>query len=259
MTPTGSGSRIDLNADVGESFGARRAGDEEPLFDAVTSANVACGVHAGSPAVIAATIEAALRHGVCVGAHPSYPDPEGFGRRTMALPAFELRNSLIYQMGAVAAIARALGTSLTHVKPHGALYNDAARDDAIAKTIAGAVSAFDPALVLVGLAGSRSLSVARAAGLDVAAEAFCDRRYEPNGRLRERTHADALIAEPQEAVEQALDVAVHRRVRSVTGTHVAVDAQTLCIHGDGPHAVEIARAVRAALETAGVAVRALRC
>jgi 5-oxoprolinase (ATP-hydrolysing) subunit A len=247
-------ARVDLNADVGESFGARRSGDEEPIFEYVTSANVACGFHAGDPAIIAATLRAALKHKVAVGAHPSYPDSAGFGRRTVELAADDLRQVLVYQIGAVGTLARSLGLRLVHVKPHGALYNDAARDAVLAATVAQAVAAVDRDLILVGLAGSQLLSAGRAAGLRVAAEAFCDRVYEPDGSLRNRSHPDALIADPKSAARQALDIAVHKQATAATGARVPIQAQTLCVHGDSPDAVAVAAAVRGALVGAGVEV-----
>jgi len=248
---------IDLNADVGESYGARLVGDAEPLFAYVTSANVACGVHAGNPNVIAATIKAALENGVAVGAHPSYPDPAGFGRKTMHLSKDELRYAILYQVGAVAAIAKALGARVAHVKPHGALYNDAAGDAGLAQTVAAAVASFDEGCILVGLAGSELLRAGARAGLVVAAEAFCDRTYEENGRLRNRAHADAVLHAQADVVAQALDIATKQMVRAGGGLVIPLEARTLCIHCDNPQAVANARAVRTALSAAGVAVRAL--
>jgi UPF0271 protein len=249
--------RVDLNADVGESFGARQKGDDEPIFAHVTSANVACGFHAGDPSIIAATLEAAGRHRVAVGAHPSYPDQAEFGRRTMDVSADELRQVIIYQIGAVSALARSLGMRLVHVKPHGALYNDAAKNSALAATVADAVAAYDRELVLVGLAGSHMLAAGKAAGLRVAAEAFCDRVYEADGTLRGRRHPDAVIEDPERAARQAVDIAVHGLVRAVNGVAIGVSAQSLCVHGDSKNAVETAAAIRAALKRSGVDVVAL--
>jgi 5-oxoprolinase (ATP-hydrolysing) subunit A len=246
--------QVDLNADVGEAFGAQRIGDDEPIFRYVTSANVACGVHAGDPNVIAATIRAAAAHKVAIGAHPSYPDSSGFGRQSLELPADELRNVLVYQIGAVDALARSLGLSLVHVKPHGALYNDAARNAALATAVAEAVAVYDRNLILVGLAGSHSLAAGKAAGLRVAAEAFCDRVYEPDGSLRSRSYPGALIDDAKTAAAQAVDIVVNHRVATSNRTFVEVRAQTLCIHGDTPHAVEMAQAIRAALDRAGVEI-----
>ena len=249
--------RVDLNADVGESFGARQPGDEEPMFAFVTSANVACGFHAGDPSVIAATIQAAAARGVAVGAHPSYLDHTGFGRNSVEVAAADLRHAIIYQIGALGALACAQGVPLVHVKPHGALYNDAAKNAALAATVADAVAACDRALILVGLAGSRSLEAGRAAGLRVASEAFCDRAYEPDGSLRDRTKPGALIDDPARAASQALDIALRGRLQATDGSTIAVSAQTLCVHGDTPHAHAIAAAVRQALQNAGVEIAPL--
>ncbi|MDQ6780826.1 MAG: LamB/YcsF family protein [Candidatus Eremiobacteraeota bacterium] len=250
-----SSLQIDLNADVAESFGALGWGDAEPLFEAVTSANIACGLHAGGPEVIGATIQAALRHGVKIGAHPSYDDRASFGRTPQKPGAQALRCVLAYQLGALQAVAQTLGARLTHVKPHGALYNDSAKDATLAAAIAQAVAAFDPSLVLVGLAGSLAIAAAAAAGLRTASEAFCDRRYEADGSLRSREHADAVLRCSDEVAAQALSIATQRRVRTVGGSAIDVQAQTLCIHGDHPQAPATALQVRAALQAAGVSVR----
>jgi UPF0271 protein len=230
-------------------------GVDAELIPLVTSVNVACGAHAGDPATILRTIETAARHDVAVGAHPGYPDLIGFGRRDLEMSAADLRASLIVQVGAVMAAARVVGVPVRHVKPHGALYNRAARDPAVAGTIAEAIADLDPALVLVGLSGSCSLEAGRAAGLTVAAEAFADRGYEPDGSLRPRTLPGALH-DASSAAAQAVSIARDGRVRASDGSDVAVAAETLCIHGDSPGAVAIADAVRAALAGAGIGVRA---
>jgi len=248
------GLRVDLNADVGESFGARQIGDDEPIFKYVTSANVACGFHAGDTNIIAATIRAASARKVAVGAHPSYPDSAGFGRQTIEMPADELRHVIIYQIGAVDALARSLGVTLVHVKPHGALYNDAAKNPALAAAVADAVATYDKNLILVGLAGSHMIAAGRAAGVRVAAEAFSDRVYETDGTLRSRALPDAMIEDPKRAAAQAVDIVVNRRVTASDGKQVRVQAQTLCVHGDAPNAVDVASAVRKALSSAGVEI-----
>ncbi len=250
--------RVDLNADVGEAFGARRIGDDEPIFRYVTSANVACGFHAGDHNVIAATIKAAAARNVAVGAHPSYPDSTGFGRQTIDMAPDELRQAVLYQIGAVDALARSLGVKLVHVKPHGALYNDAAKNPALAAAIADAVVSFDKNLILVGLAGSQSLTAGKSAGLRVAAEAFCDRAYETNGSLRPRTSPGALIEDPQQAACQAKEIVVNGRVAASSGQWVPVQAQTLCIHGDTPNATEFASAIRRALTDASVTIEPMQ-
>jgi 5-oxoprolinase (ATP-hydrolysing) subunit A len=246
--------RVDLNADVGESFGARRLGDDEPIFRYVTSANVACGFHAGDPNIIAATIKAAAARHVAVGAHPSYPDAPGFGRQTIDISPDELRQIIIYQIGAVDALARAHGVKLVHVKPHGALYNDAANNAALAAAVAGAVASYDKGLILVGLAGSHSIAAGKYAGLRVAAEAFCDRAYEPDGTLRSRSRPDALVEDPAQAAAQALDIVVKGHVVAIGGQRIRLQAQTLCIHGDSPNATAVASAIRTALTGAGVEI-----
>jgi UPF0271 protein len=250
--------RVDLNADVGESFGAWSLGEDEALIPLVTSVNVACGLHAGDPVTIERTIRIAVRHGVSVGAHPGYPDLAGFGRRAMDLPPDEVEASVLYQIGAVAGFARAAGTRLRHVKAHGALYNRAARDPQAAAAIARAIRRFDGDLVLVGLAGSALLDAGRGEGLAVAAEAFADRGYEPDGSLRARHHPDALLDDPEAAAAQALAIVRDHAVRAVDGSRVDVAADTICVHGDAPGAAARARAVRRALEAAGVDVRAVR-
>jgi UPF0271 protein len=247
--------RIDLNADVGESFGPWPMGADDALIPLVTSVNVACGAHAGDPATILRTVALAARHGVTVGAHPGYPDLAGFGRRDLDMSAADLRASLIVQVGAVVAGARVAGVAVRHVKPHGALYNRAARDPALATIVAEAIRDLDPGLALVGLAGSASIEAGRAAGLVVLGEAFADRRYEPDGSLRSRTLPGALLG-PEDAAAQAVSIVAGGGVTASDGSRLPVAADTLCIHGDSPDAVGIARAVRAALEASGIAIEA---
>ena len=246
---------IDLNSDVGESFGAWSIGSDEALIPLVTSVNIACGAHAGDPLVMDRTVRLARDHGVAVGAHPGYPDLSGFGRRRLEMDPRELEASVLYQIGALAAFTRAAGVPLRHVKPHGALYNVAAVDAGVARAVARAVARFAGDAVLVGLAGSVMLEVARDEGLRTAAEAFADRAYEPDGTLRARRLAGAVHADPEVAAEQALAIARDRRVRAYDGSVLRIEADTLCIHGDTPGAVEYARAVRDALESAGVELR----
>jgi UPF0271 protein len=249
---------IDMNADLGEGFGAWSMGDDEGLLRVVTSANVACGFHAGDPLVIDRTVGLALRAGVAVGAHPSHFDLRGFGRRTMDVDPAEIEADVLYQVGAVAAFARAHGGRLTHVKPHGALYNQAAADAELATAIARAVARFDPSLILVGLASSATMRrAAESQGLRFAGEAFADRRYEPDGSLVSRRATDAVIRDTGEAALQALRIAQRGEVLARGGVVVSLAAHTLCVHGDTPGASTLARAVRDALEGAGVAVRAL--
>jgi 5-oxoprolinase (ATP-hydrolysing) subunit A len=250
------GPTIDLNADVGESFGAWPMGADDELIPLVTSVNIACGAHAGDAVTILRTAALALRHGAAIGAHPGYPDLAGFGRRDLDLTAEELHASIVVQVGAVVAGARAAGGRVQHVKPHGALYNRAAGDPEVAATVAAAVRDLDASLVLVGLSGSASVVAGHAAGLRVREEAFADRRYEPNGSLRSRRLDGALLG-PAEAAAQAVSIARDRIVVTADGASLGVRADTICVHGDSPRAVDVARAVRTALETAGVSVRAV--
>lgn len=253
---SGSGpatDRIDLNADVGESFGPWPMGADEDLIPLVSSVNIACGAHAGDPATILRTVELAARHGVAIGAHPGYPDLAGFGRRDLAMTATDLRASLIAQVGAVQAAARVAGATVRHVKPHGALYNRSAADLTVATTIAEAIRDLDPTLVLVGLAGSLSIAAGRAAGLAVSEEGFADRRYEADGSLRSRQLPGALL-DPSDAAAQAVAIVRDRSVTAGDGPRLAVKADTICIHGDSPDALGVARAVVAALGAAGIRI-----
>ncbi len=247
---------IDLNADVGESYGAWSMGDDAALLPLVTSANVACGAHAGDPVVMARTVALARRLGVAVGAHPGYPDRDGFGRRELPMTAEELRASLLAQLGSLEAIARAAGVRLSHVKPHGALYNRAARDPELAGIVASAVRAVSPGLALVGLAGSTLLGAGAAEGLPVIAEAFADRVYEADGSLRSRRFPDSMHLDPAAAAAQARSIVLEGRVRAHDGGWVPVTAASLCVHGDTPGAPAIVTAVRAALTAAGVRIAA---
>ena len=250
--------RVDLNADLGEAFGAYAMGADEAVLAYVSSANVACGFHAGDPTVIDRTVARAVRAGVAVGAHPSHFDLRGFGRREIAADPAEVEADVVYQVGAVAAFARAHGSHLTHVKPHGALYSQAARDETLARAVARGVARFSREVVLVGLAGSAPMRrAAEAEGLRFAAEAFADRAYDAGGRLVPRTRPGALITDPSSAAAKAVRIVCEGRIAAVDGTTVELAADTLCLHGDNPHALEIARAVREALEAAGVTVQAL--
>ncbi len=248
---------IDLNCDMGESFGRYTLGDDAAMLDVVTSANVACGLHAGDPTVMQATVALAARKGVAVGAHPGYPDLQGFGRRAMALTPAEIEATVLYQIGALAGFARAAGVPLVHVKPHGALYNVAARDAAVAEAIARAVVAFDAALIVVTLPGSTLLHVAQAAGLRVACEGFADRAYHEDGSLVPRSEPGAVIHDPAQATARAIRMVTRGEVEAITGKVVPLHIDTLCIHGDTPGAVAIAAALRAALEAESVVIAPL--
>jgi UPF0271 protein len=248
---------IDLNCDMGESFGPWRMGDDEALLAHVTSANVACGFHAGDAATMQRTVRMALARGVAVGAHPSLPDLQGFGRREMRVSPPEVYGIVLYQLGALAGICRALGARLHHVKPHGALYNMAARDAALAGAIAQAVRDFDSQLVLCGLAGSALVQAARAAGLRAANEVFADRTYQPDGTLTPRSRPDAMLTDPARALAQVESMVRRGEVVATDGSVVRIEADTLCIHGDEPRAAEFAREIRGALEGWGVEVKAV--
>jgi 5-oxoprolinase (ATP-hydrolysing) subunit A len=250
--------RVDLNADLGEGFGAYALGDDAALLAVVSSANVACGFHGGDPRVMDRTVALAVRQGVAVGAHPGHFDLRGFGRRAIPAPPDEIETDVLYQVGALSAFARAHGTALVHVKPHGALYNQAAADPAVARAVARGVARAGRGLVLVGLAGSAPMrEAAEAEGLRFAAEAFADRRYEADGSLRSRRHADAVLHDPAAAAAQAVAIVREGTVLGAGGQAVRVRADTLCVHGDTPGAAAVARAVREALERAGVTVGAL--
>jgi len=249
--------QIDLNADCGESYGAWTLGDDVALLQYVTSANVAGGGHAGDPDVMRRTVHLARERNVAVGAHPGYPDLLGFGRRTLSMTLEQVQNSVLAQIGALAAIAHAEGVMLTHLKPHGALYNDAAINSALAEAIAQAVAAFDRNLILVGLAGSELIRAGEAAGLRVAHEAFADRRYEVDGTLRSRSLPGAVLDNPTEAASQAVQIVTQGCALTLEGKEVAIRADTLCVHGDLPGAVARAAAVRQALDDAGIMVRSL--
>lgn len=242
---------VDLNADLGEG-----APDDDELLALVSSANIACGWHAGDARLMNTTAAAALARGVAIGAHPSYPDRENFGRSEMHLKPEEVRADLIYQIGALDALVRAAGGSLHHVKPHGALYNQAARDPALADAIAAAVRAVNPGLAVYGLAGGELLRAAERAGLRAVAEVFADRGYRADGSLVPRSQPGALVDDVDVAVARTLRMVREGVVTAVTGETVTLQAQTLCLHGDGPHALAFARAIRQALTDAGVELRA---
>jgi 5-oxoprolinase (ATP-hydrolysing) subunit A len=250
--------RIDLNSDLGESFGAWTMGHDEALMPSLTSANVACGFHAGDPSVMRRTVALAKRHGVAVGAHPGFPDLLGFGRRDMHLTAQEVEDLVLYQLAAIAGVAHAEGVQLQHVKAHGALYNMAARDHTLARAIARAVAAFDATLILFGLPKSALLSEGAAAGLRIAAEIFADRSYEADGSLTSRRTAGSVIHDPAQVVRRAVEMVTTQRVTARTGEAIELRADTLCVHGDTPGAAALAGEIRRALDAAGVMVRALK-
>jgi UPF0271 protein len=247
-------ARIDINCDLGESFGAWTMGADDELLPWISSANIACGLHAGDPAVMRRTVGAALARGVAVGAHPGLPDLQGFGRRALEISPEEAYELVLYQAGALLGFALAAGTRLTHVKPHGALYNLASRDAALADAIAQAVRALDSSLVLFGLAGSELVAAGRRAGLATAAEAFADRNYAADGLLVSRRQPAALVRDPAVAAARVLRMVREGKVTALSGEDVALQPETICIHGDGPHAAAMARAVYEALTRAGVSI-----
>ena len=247
--------RIDLNCDMGESFGAWTMGTDTEVLASVSSANIACGYHAGDPAVMRRTVRAARDAGVAVGAHPGLPDLLGFGRREMRVQPADVEDMVLYQVGALAALAAAEGVRLRHVKAHGALYNMAARDASLASAIARSVAAFDRDLLLFGLAASVLLEAGRDAGLRVASEGFADRAYEPDGSLTPRSRPGAVIDDPDRVVERAVRMVTQGRVTATDGSEVALQVDTLCTHGDTPGAQALVRRLRAGLESQGVAVR----
>jgi UPF0271 protein len=249
--------RVDLNADVGESFGAWVMGQDPALFPHITSANVACGFHAGDPGVMRATVALAREHGVAVGAHPGFPDLSGFGRRDMQMSPRDVEDLVVYQIGALAAVAAAQGIRLQHVKAHGALYNMAVTELALADAIARATAAVDRSLVLLGLPGSQLLHAGERAGLRTAAEVFGDRAYSPDGTLVSRTKPGAVITDADVVVKRVVAMVREQSVIAQDGTRVSLRVDTICLHGDTPGAAQLAARVRAALTDAGIDVRAL--
>lgn len=240
---------IDLNADLGEGC----ASDGE-LLSLVSSANIACGFHAGDAQTMLTSVREALKNGVAIGAHPSFPDRENFGRTAMTLPVETVYAQTLYQIGALAAIARAEGGVMRHVKPHGMLYNQAAKDPQLADAIAKAVYACDPALILVGLAGSELVRAGERYGLVTRQEVFADRGYQADGSLVPRTQPGALIEDEDQSLAQTLGMVETGRVKSITGEWTSVVAQTVCIHGDGEHALAFARRLRSAFEARGITI-----
>ena len=247
---------VDLNCDMGESFGAWTLGHDAAILPFVTSANIACGFHAGDPAVMKQTVRLALHHGVAIGAHPGLPDLAGFGRREMAVSAEEVFDMVVYQLGALAAVVRAEGGQLHHLKPHGALYNMAATNAALAQAIAEAVYRVQPELTLYGLAGSELTKAGEKLGLLTAHEVFADRTYQANGTLTPRRQPDALITDANAAVAQVLRMVREGQVGTQQGPAVAIRADTVCIHGDGAHALEFAQRLHGELRAAGVQLSA---
>lgn len=247
---------VDLNSDLGEAFGAHRVGFDEELFELISSANVACGFHGGDPRVMERTVAAAKARGVAVGAHPGFPDLVGFGRRQMQVTADEARTDTLYQVAALDGFCRAAGVTMQHVKAHGAFYNAAVKDRALADAIAAGVAAFDRGLVMLAQPGTHLFAAAEAAGLPTAREGFIDRAYNADGTLVSRLLPGAVVTDPGEAAERALRLVLEGRLRAIDGTDLDLAVDSLCIHSDTPGAVAILSRVRRDLEAAGVEIRA---
>lgn len=246
---------IDLNCDAGESFGMYSLGNDEELFKLVTSANIACGYHAGDHNIMAKTVKLAKENNVSIGAHPGYQDLIGFGRRDMSLSLDEIYNLIIYQLGALKAVAEVQGVKLNHVKPHGALYNLAVKSRDVAFTVAKAVKAVDDKLTLYGLSGSELCSAGEETGLKVAHEVFADRTYQSDGTLTPRSEPNALIHRENEAADQILQMVKHGKVRAVNGDEIPLKADTVCIHGDGEHAIPFAKTLINRLEKEQILIK----
>jgi UPF0271 protein len=246
---------IDLNCDMGESFGAFTMGNDEAIMGYVSSVNVACGFHGGDPGVMHKTMARAASRNIAIGAHPGYPDLQGFGRREIKMSLTEVYDCIVYQVGALMAFARVEGTALNHVKPHGALYSAAAKDSALSATIAKAVHDVDESLVLVGLSGSCMIEEGNKAGLRTCSEGFADRAYQEDGMLMPRTAVNAMIDDAGESARQVLQMVQRGTVTTVSGNEIAVLADTVCIHGDGRHAIAIARAITNILEQHHVTIK----
>jgi UPF0271 protein len=250
--------KVDINCDMGESFGAYKLGLDEEVIRYITSANIACGWHAGDPLVMDRTVRVAKDHGVGVGAHPSYPDLLGFGRRNMTCSAEEIRNYMVYQIGALRAFCDVHGANLRHVKPHGNLYLTAVEDETTARAIAEGIVSLDPDLMYVGLAGSKGelmTRIGKEVGLKVVLEAFPDRAYTADGTLVSRKIPGAVIKEPERVAERALKMARESKVIAIDGTEIHLEAETLCVHGDTPGAVNLVKQIRERLEKEGIEVK----
>jgi UPF0271 protein len=249
--------RVDLNCDLGESFGAYAIGRDAEVIPYISSANVACGFHASDPCVMRKTVALARQSGVAVGAHPGLPDLQGFGRRSMDISGQEAKDFVLYQLGALAAFCKAESIALSHVKMHGALYNMAGKDYKLALAACEAIAEFDPSLILLGLSGSAMLRAAAEVGIASAREVFADRAYEEDGSLVARSKPGAMIAEEGPAVERVLTMVREGRVRAITGALIPIEADSICLHGDSPQALAFARDIRAALEAEGVEIAPL--
>jgi 5-oxoprolinase (ATP-hydrolysing) subunit A len=249
---------IDLNCDLGESFGPYKIGKDEEVLSFISSANVACGFHAGDPHVINQTVQLAKKYGVAIGAHPGFQDLVGFGRRAMAVSPKDVYDLVLYQIGALAAFCKAHEVKLSHVKPHGALYNMAAVDANLAEAIAKAVRIFDPTLSLYGLAGSKLIEAGEKYGLHTVSEVFADRTYQPDGTLTPRTQGDAVIHDSNVAIKQVLQMVKEQTVQTITGEIIPIKADSICVHGDNDHALQFVQELRHALTNEGITIKAIR-
>ncbi|MDT3959397.1 5-oxoprolinase subunit PxpA [Staphylococcus kloosii] len=249
--------KVDLNCDLGESFGNYKIGNDENIIPVITSANIACGFHAGDAQVMNNTVKLAQENNIGIGAHPGLPDLQGFGRRNMDLSTQEIYDTVIYQLGAISGFCAIHNAKLNHVKPHGALYQMGARDEEIAHAIAQAVHDFDTSLIFVGLSNTLLISKAKELGLQTASEVFADRRYEANGQLVSRKESDALITDTEEAISQVISMVKDQQVTAKNGEKIAIQADTICVHGDGAHAFEFVSQIRERLSKEGISISTL--
>ena len=249
--------KVDLNCDLGESFGNYKIGNDENIIPVITSANIACGFHAGDAQVMKNTVKLAQENKIGIGAHPGLPDLQGFGRRNMDLSPQEIYDIVVYQLGAINGFCTIHNAKLNHVKPHGALYQMGARDEEIAHAIAQAVHDFDPSLIFVGLSNTLLISKAQEIGLQTASEVFADRRYEANGQLVSRKESDALITDTEEAISQVVSMVKNQQVTAKNGEKISIQADTICVHGDGAHAFEFVSQIRERLSKEGISISTL--
>ncbi|THE13760.1 5-oxoprolinase subunit PxpA [Bacillus timonensis] len=249
---------IDLNCDLGESFGAYKIGNDEQVLPHISSANIACGFHAGDPHVMNQTVQLAKKHDVAIGAHPGFQDLAGFGRRAMAVSPSDVYDLMLYQIGALSAFCQVHDVKLTHVKPHGALYNMAAVDINLAEAIAQAIANLDPTLALYGLAGSKLIEAGEKYGLNAVSEVFADRTYQLDGTLTPRTETNAVLHDSNEAIRQVLQMVKEQTVQTITGEVISIKADSICVHGDNSHALQFVQQLRHALTNECITIKAIR-
>ena len=249
--------KVDLNCDLGESFGNYKIGGDDKIIPLISSANVACGFHAGDPVVMKKTIETAKKNNIGIGAHPGFLDLMGFGRREMKISIDEAKAYVLYQLGALGAFCKTEGVKLQHVKPHGALYNMAAKDYKLSRAICEAVAEFDNSLIILGLSGSETLKAAKDLGLKYASEVFADRAYEEDGSLVARSKEGAMIHDENEAIERVIKMIKEQKVTSITGKEIAIKADSICVHGDGEKALLFVKKIREKLENEGIIIQKL--